>query len=649
MSYLDGPRINFSGMFQADVSTINNDLKNFDVAHFDPGHQALGPGGWNPEGTGSFRLVDCVVCGAAMQGKLLTSAADDPVIGMRLENAGQRVSGKLVDLDPQQQMVSEIWGMRLRLSDGGTDPIFAGAYATAAFTNLWLRQQQASAPHDQQLAAVYTSVLQGVDWRAHSGSPLLDAMRAASDDGWLSINMNVFGYGRDPSIARYTLGYAVGSIGPHRAASPKHFVVGRQLIPDIDQDTLGPVGGVAYVSCVVDKDAKRLSADFGNALPLRFADGGFVDLGPLQLALAKTDPDAALDKLALDAVVLLGEVDYPREALATGTSVAARSVPAWYAQTAGIVDLDYGKAGDWVAQHIGERALLVCTPTTAADGSSMVQVRVQESIHGLYVRPDQYVYRLDPGESAEVDIRCARFGLPYATKVAFGTNLGMMGGDGVGGPGPAINTGTLTYLESMKTGEDGRATLKITVPAAGPGNPRGYIDGQLYGVGCTLPEQPAGSVQNMWNFVSLLVFSRLDVPAQPNWYDDIQPIFQQYANLYPIMSRHLIDLGDYDAVLPHLRILEMAFSLPAEDPNQMPVTRDLSDARRQMILRWLRQPGPDGKPLKGTPKPLRASAVPPEAPPEPPSDLQLDPLQTAGKTAIVLAYRARQRKLEQQP
>jgi len=52
----------------------------------------------------------------------------------------------------------------------------------------------------------------------------------------------------------------------------------------------------------------------------------------------------------------------------------------------------------------------------------------------------------------------------------------------------------------------------------------------------------------------------------------------------------------------------------------MPVTRDLSDAKRKTILRWLAEPGPDGKPRKGTPQPqadVAATAVarPAAAPP----------------------------------
>jgi hypothetical protein len=64
VSYLDSPRFHFRGWFQADVSTINNDVTAFDVkssAQPDPG--------WNPEGTGIFRFVDCAVTGAFLNGK----------------------------------------------------------------------------------------------------------------------------------------------------------------------------------------------------------------------------------------------------------------------------------------------------------------------------------------------------------------------------------------------------------------------------------------------------------------------------------------------------------------------------------------------------------------------------------------------------
>lgn len=625
MSYLDVPRMNFTGMFQADVSTINNDVANFDIATFNPQQQELGKdGSWNPDGTGSFRLVGCKVSGARLGRDLLATPEDDPAIGMLLENSGQRVSGKLVDLDPQQQMVSAIWGMQVRLADGAGNSLMLGDYRTAAFTNLWKRQQHQTAMNDQTLAAVFQSVLCNVAWHGSAGSPLLEALRAASDDGWLSINMNVYGYGRDPSIARYTLGHVAGSIGPHRAAAPKQFVIGRQMIP-LASGPLVPRNGVSFFTCVVDEAGQRLSADFGNCLPIEGADGGFENLGPLLLALDKDNAPGILTTVAPASVQVLGEVGYQRG------DAAAQA--AWYAQTAGIEDIDYSAAGAWVAQHIGRRQLLLLTPQAGSGAPAAYQVVVQESIDGLYVRADDFVYRLEPGQTAEVELFASRYGKPVAATLASRVDLGLMGGDA---SQPPINTGKLEYPAQLATDASGHALLRIHAPVAGPGNPRGYIDGQLYGVGYRLAEQAEDIPRNNWNFISLLVFNRIELPAQPAWFPDIEPIFKQYANLYPIMSRHLIDLGDYDAVVPHVRILAMAFGLPRSDPNHMPVTRDLSEAKRDMILQWLHQPGPDGKPHKGVTPPPRVLAAPAPKP-----ALNLEPLQTAGKSAVVLAYEAR--------
>jgi hypothetical protein len=93
---------------------------------------------------------------------------------------------------------------------------------------------------------------------------------------------------------------------------------------------------------------------------------------------------------------------------------------------------------------------------------------------------------------------------------------------------------------------------------------------------------------------------------------------RQYANLYPVM-RDFLDLGDYESVGAHAKRLAFAFGLDIDDPDSMPVTRDLSAAKRKTILRWLGEPGEDGKPLLGPPpRPAAAQPAGPEpAGPEP--------------------------------
>ena len=60
---------------------------------------------------------------------------------------------------------------------------------------------------------------------------------------------------------------------------------------------------------------------------------------------------------------------------------------------------------------------------------------------------------------------------------------------------------------------------------------------------------------------------------------DIEPLLVQYGNLYPIMGKYVVDLRDYGSVVSRVKVLRLAFSLPVEDPNHMPVTRDMGNRR----------------------------------------------------------------------
>lgn len=632
MSYLDVPRVVFTGQFQADVSTINNDVRYFQNTTFQKKYQDLSTtddnGGWNPEGTGIFRFDGCRITAAQLGNQQITSAAQDPIIGMALENADDRVFGKLVDLDPQQQMVSQIWGMQLRLDGGAEKALFRGDFVPVAFTNLW-RRQKTTVFLDQALGAVYQSVLRDVVWRGDAKSKVLDALRAASAEGFLSINFNVYGYGRDPAISRYTLGRVAGVIAPYAVDEPKHFVIGRQMVAAVTPNPTVAVNGVYSFQCKVDENRKILTADFGNCLQIVNAEGAFVDNGQLVLALLKTDTDTVLSTVTVDQVAILGNVNYLRSG--------------WYAQTAGLQEFDYS-ADSWSVANIASRPLLLLQPQPGNN----YKVVVQESLGGLFVRSDAFVCRLNPGKKGMIDLYASRYGKRLQGAIAFSDTQGAMGGTGAGDapldppvptPDIAIPADAISYPTQLPCDPQGKATLEFTVDLSKNPNPRGYIDGQLYGIGYQLTTQSIRSIGSFWNFISVLAFGPFQAPASPTWYADIQPLLTQYGNLYPIMSKHLVDLGDYDSVVSHLRILKLAFSLPIEDPNHMPVTRDLSDARRNMILHWLDSRGADGLPLKGTPVVLTAHA-PAHAAPDP-IPLDLDPLQTRGKTEVMLQYQAR--------
>jgi hypothetical protein len=182
------------------------------------------------------------------------------------------------------------------------------------------------------------------------------------------------------------------------------------------------------------------------------------------------------------------------------------------------------------------------------------------------------------------------------------------------GPAPAAATpaDAIRYDTRVVTNEDGVARLRIR--AGDPGLPRGYIDGQVYALYPALEEtviSPANPYPyNQWNFISLLVWSGFEPDDPPTWFGSIQPVLQQYANLYPVMQRFL-DLGSYESVCAHIPLLTLAFGLDPADPNSMPVTRDLSAAKRAAIMRWLTDTAEDGRPRKGDAERAVAAAIQP--------------------------------------
>ena len=144
-------------------------------------------------------------------------------------------------------------------------------------------------------------------------------------------------------------------------------------------------------------------------------------------------------------------------------------------------------------------------------------------------------------------------------------------------------------LRPNPTGPDGQTTLRVR--CSDPGNPRDFVDGQMYQLDLGINGVDQASLrQNPLEPITGLVFDDYRGPDNPTWFDDVLPIFKQYANLYPIMSERLVRLDDYEEVRRHREILQFAFSRDLGDPNSMPVTRDLSAAKRRMILKWLALP-----------------------------------------------------------
>jgi hypothetical protein len=635
VSYLNPLRLHFAGKFQATVSTVNNDPTHFDNDTFQPSFQdrqtAAAANGWfNPRGDADWRFIGCAVTGAWL-GPARPAAADDPIRTYLIADSDRQVPAKLVDLDPEQQLVSMIWGLEVRIVTASGDTVLRGRFEPAAFMDIWSRSEGGGG--DIGAGAMYQSVLTDLEWGDVSSSPFLTALQAAAGDGLLSVKFNTDSFNltfRSPDFMR---GRIVGTIGPAASDEPHHLVLGRQFLP-ICAPTAGfPVPSAQIYACVasVDAHARRIYLDLGNALPTSSPTDVPDPLGDIVLGCEVTRQDGS------QVVVSLAQLPEP-----------VYTDPAWYPTTAGMVELPSNRA-----LTAGELRLIAGNPlvitTIVAPGAA--PAGVAESPGGVFVRADQFVHMLSPGGSVDVPLYATQFGQRYPgariIDVFDPSQLQPVGGPGLSLP-VATPDSAVDFPARLTTDANGVAVLRIS--ASDPGNPRGYIDGQIYGIRPVLeetvfqvPPYPFGQ----WDFVSVLVFDAFRADDPVTWWGSLQPILQQYENLYPVMLRFL-RLGDYDSVCENREMLQYAFGLDEGNPNSMPVTRDLSPAKRAAILRWLTDVGADGKPLEGVrptpppapgPGPLEVAAEPPTPTPTPPEG---DPAR-GGKSAAAARRLALQR------
>jgi hypothetical protein len=545
MSYLQLLRLHFAGVFIAAPSTVNNIRENFDSEHFDPAN-----GLWNPKGTGAFGFEQCRVTAAQYGDGTRASAGSDTVLDALITDSG-RPTAKIVDLDPDQQMVSMLFGLRVGLAKPTGGPLVSGTFTPAPFTDLWFRAGERA---DGAMGVFYQSWLESLSWGDVSSSRWLGELRAAAGDGILSIRFNLDSYSMQTG-PKFTKGRVTGTLSAATRDEPKHFLVGRHLAP------LSAEGNFAVA--VVNESARKIHLDLGNALPTKITPGSplplpLADIGAIALAVA--DANGKLMKL--------DDIDY-------------RSAD-FYTSSAGIVDLPAARP-----LTDAEFAAVAAGPLIVAKSSgTTLRPLLAESADGKHVRADLFVARLNPGDPFAVEFRAAQFGKPLAGETIV---LGFQ----ARGPGSNEPASALTLPASVTIDAQGKAEATLT--SADPGNPRKIIDGQVYFVDYAL--SGIGS-RNQNDFLSVLVWDAYTPEDPPTWNGSMRAIFTQYANLYPFMKR-FFDMSSYDELSDNANSIVKTLQLPITNAHYMPVTRDLCDAKRNTMIRWLTSPGADGKPLLG--------------------------------------------------
>lgn len=539
MSYLDFPRIHFAGGFTAGPSTINNLPGNYDPLETNPSP------GWNPGGNAFFKLQNCTVSSVVpdMSGPSNSPLDNAPVV--TTDNwGGGGVPAKIVDLDPEQQMVSTLFGLQLKVGSGDN-------FVIAEMEPMWFQNFQG-------VYASYQSVLKPTEW----GSGLLGALATlkSNSPGLLSIKFMIGppSFGNNSAMS----GNIFGTIGPADPCAPINFVPARLLRPATRSFNFGP----ALVAKDDNGDPVRLTIDLGSS--------------------AQMAPDATLTVWATAAKVgsvQLGTVDYSEAMLE---------------QRALILDIDLSGLSPQ------QRGVLANSPLSLTNGDGRGAPAVlQEDEHGVYVDATPYVIRMEADSTAEVDFMSMYFGEPAAMDITItdGSSrllprgappppaVGRVGAGGtvVGWISPSPGAGSREdYPATVTTGSDGKG--KLTIAGGNPMNFRTFIDGQVYALKFAAKRTPA--IPDTNSILSLLVHDAFD--DAPTW-DNISPIMAQYAKLYPIMASIGIQLDNPDSLRANKPALLQVFGFPIEDPRYMPVVRDLSVAKLNAIVAWLNaQPDP---------------------------------------------------------
>jgi hypothetical protein len=439
-------------------------------------------------------------------------------------------------------MVSQIWGLQVRITVSTTEYL-EGYFRAAPFNDIWQRLQ--NAPQDAGdtiYSAFYQSVLDYVTWSDQISSPLLKSLQQASPAA-LSIKFTVDSFQANSAQPDFTQGRIVGTIGPAWADEPPNFVIGRLLRPSQS----GPP--VYYAPARVDKVRSRLLVDLSNSIPTDAnANGAPVNLGDLKAAIAIPSQPA----------ILLSDINYSEQAYNTFAGV--QEFP-----------LDSQQLAQIASNPI---AVVQMNPT---DPNAAPQTLLQENANGAYVFATEVVHRMDPGDTDAIDLIATLFGERAANQTIA---LQLASGKPVR---------ALSFPKSVKTNDDGRASFALT--AGNPNNPRKFIDGQVYQVGFSWDkENDQQFPPDPNNALSAHVYNTYD--KAPVW-ENVAPVLQQYAKLYPFMN-NLLHISGPSTIQANIAAFKMVLNIPMTDPRYMPVTRDMSRDKRQLIIDWLDlgAPGP---------------------------------------------------------
>ncbi len=676
MSYLDYPRVHFSGSFRADPSTINNVPNNYNPEVY-PSPNALDKVElyWNPFGSGSFTLKDCTVARIEYSPTdCATTKDEDPIIGQPVtsvpHSGGHYLpGGAIVDLDPMQQNVSEIWGLQMQI--GGDDTCIKGDFTPVSFNGIWIQCQGPTAPRSSASgSAVYQTQLTGISItdtqaskskflgmlqgqtslsinmvvNAHNNAPDTYAFNAntfaqmqskgvstdvlnkleplgrlfmlydRNPDGSAKTNPDGVAIPQDLGIVpsrsfvdfmikqlltaeeynasyeavygaatipyqpitpyAFTYGGIYGTVGQIEADAPAYFVPSRMMAPT-QKLGISPMSPLYYAPFTFDESSKLVTLNLGNSI-------------------STITPGTAVYSSSLGDLWL---VKFPNGEVNVNNAQKLAQIP--YTDT----DLITKKAGFFTYQateDLSATPLGIMSVTGSVDSftdASSKRILLAENAEGYYLRANQFVFRMNPGKTAgtETDATTAQiYALKFGKPVPDGTQIeltlkteaeaekytaqtpGESGSLGI--KKLSIPQDALKIANTTVGTVNGVATFDIS--CTDPGNPRSYVNGQVYFVNYNFADASISSTinQDPNDLLSIQVYSQ-------NSAEEAVPTLQKFGRLYKVMS--FLTSEEKINSLDYRNLIKTFINKPMESINHMPLTRDMSDAERAEITAYI--------------------------------------------------------------
>jgi hypothetical protein len=635
MSYLDFPRLHFSGLFYTGPSTINNRTKNYttSVDLEDPSGKYIKVAGWNPIGAAQWWLEECTVL-SAVGSKGAAIDASDEVIGALVQTPSPKTPisdgqggfydiAKMVDLDPDQQGRSALFGVCIAVT------LPNGAGLSGMMTVPELRQLGARISGVQgSWGAVgnWMGTLQNVQWNGDiSGSSLLTALQAAGGQGLavkLTVDLhqnnaaNVFTSGD-----LFCYGRVLGSIGPALAGELAQVVPGRCLQSFTPAPTTVAGAADAPPEKEVMQGRERVAAQtmaLGATRAARAQDSA-VDAA----AVASPSPDPwnpafavvrqansqSLLSIDIGGSILLNATPQPSPTASDGTFEVDSGITVGVFDVANDQFVPFANGNITIAPQYHEltstpkncalvkNSGVFTIPLTAADGSAYktnplaIQVNgntvAMESPAGLWADVSVSSQRAECGGAlpGQAQVMVRAFGNPVVSKAPPVTVTVQLVQWRPGAPNATLAPSTDVGISIGQTDANGLADIATAVNVADLVLPavRQPLDSQVYYV--SLSDASGNVIGDGQPTLSVLLWKAYQAPASPSW-NDVGPIFSAYARLYPGMKARL-DISDEATVLGFASGILGHMTLPITDPAYMPVTRDLSPSKIAMIVAWL--------------------------------------------------------------